>query len=649
VAGEPNFSVSFGGRRFDPLDQMNNEPAPEAKTWIVQFHTPLSAADKSKLHQMFGLRFTAFLPSLSYIERMSATIAESLRGDPLVRAVVPYLPEMKIASSARQAGSRNDDDSFKDSFFNAVLFDDADAEQTKARFVELGVNSVLIHDDRANGGSAIIRFRLPSPDRLVDLSQIAEVRWIEPVPEIVDDDTVETFEGGMTGLSQIWPHGLHGEGQIIGIIDHGPPDLNHCFFIDKDNNTPRAVHRKVVAIRNASNTSLNPHATFVAGCAAGDDVNAPGTAEHRGGAWAAKLASGNRLDLLDLNGRTLFAELTFAGAAGALIHSNSWHGRSPGAKKSTHYDQFSADVDAFTWANEDHVVLGSSGNTGEQQGPPGTAKNAICVSAAAVTATGCTLGDGCSGPTADSRRKPDLLAPGCSIQSAIVGTPCGTGPRSQCASSYATPIAAAAAAMVRQYFEEGYYPTGSKNPAGALKPSGALVKAVMLNSTVKGTSSVDYPSDSEGWGLIQLHRTLFFANGPRRAHIWDVRNSQGLITGESRERTIEIENSAEPLRITLVWTEPPSAVGSDNSVVNNLDLVVTSPDRAVFLGNVFAGNVSVIGGTGDAINNVEMVAINNPPVGAWKISVRAIAVNVGNPGQGFAIVASGGLAASRDI
>ena len=93
---------------------------------------------------------------------------------------------------------------------------------------------------------------------------------------------------------------------------------------------------------------------------------------------------------------------------GAVIHTNSWHDNTAGAGKPATYNQTAADVDTFTWNNEDHLVLGSAGNTGEEQGPPGTAKNAICVGAAQADPNEMNFGDGNAGPTADGRNKPDL-------------------------------------------------------------------------------------------------------------------------------------------------------------------------------------------------------------------------------------------------
>ncbi len=43
-----------------------------------------------------------------------------------------------------------------------------------------------------------------------------------------------------------------------------------------------------------------------------------------------------------------------------------------------------------------------------------------------------------------------------------------------------TPVVAGAVALVRQYFVEGWYPTGAAVAANAYTPSGPLLKAVML-------------------------------------------------------------------------------------------------------------------------------------------------------------------------
>ena len=165
-------------------------------------------------------------------------------------------------------------------------------------------------------------------------------------------NTAGTNQSGVATTQSVWTQGLHGEGQIIGMIDRSPLDIGHCFFQDPVDNTPGLAHRKVLQIRNDSDQPLHFHSTFVAGCAAGDDFNNPGAHAQRGGAWAARLVSGPKQDVFD---GSMLSELSKAAAIGATIHTNSWHDKNP-AKKPAKYNQHAADVDEFTWNNEEHLV-----------------------------------------------------------------------------------------------------------------------------------------------------------------------------------------------------------------------------------------------------------------------------------------------------
>src|SRR3712207_2728914 len=128
------------------------------------------------------------------------------------------------------------------------------------------------------------------------------------------------------------------------MLDSGPLDIDHCFFSDPaNNNTPGPNHRKVLAIRNASGSAADDHATFVAGCAAGDDVNGSGVHAQRGGAWAARLISGSHRDISN-DHSTMLEELV--AAIDAAVHTNSWHDDT-GIPAT--YNQTAADVDTFTW------------------------------------------------------------------------------------------------------------------------------------------------------------------------------------------------------------------------------------------------------------------------------------------------------------
>ena len=85
-----------------------------------------------------------------------------------------------------------------------------------------------------------------------------------------------------------------------------------------------------------------------------------------------------------------------------------------------------------------------------------------------------------------------------------MNTGCGTTRAVVRARVWATPHIAATAALARQYYTEGFYPTGTRQPHHAFTPTGALLKATLINGTIDMTNEPGYPSDLEGWGIIRL-------------------------------------------------------------------------------------------------------------------------------------------------
>lgn len=641
--------IAIGEHRFDPVGQRPTLPEElvyqdEPETgghYVVQLERSPSRAERDRLQRSHRLSLTDYVDGHGYIERIDARRLRRLRDDELVRAVVRYEPAYKLAPNVRGDVTRSgDDDASERPLLRVVAFPDTDPQSLSARLSELGAEVVHVVDDRDVGGSARVDVHVNDQSLLTAIAQIEEVRSIERAGRLVEDNSgaATTNQSGTAGTGPVWTAGLHGEGQIVGMIDSGLPDINHCFFQDATNNTPSFAHRKIIANRNGSGAAS--HATFVAGCVAADDVNNPGASAQRGSAWAARLVCGTNGQVF--SGSAL-AEFSEAGSFGAFIHTNSWHEDNTNGSNQAIYSQITVDTDTFVWNNEDHLVLGSAGNTGEEQGAPGTAKNAICVAAAQADPNENTIGDGNPGPTADGRRKPDLAGVGCGITSARVSTTCGTR-TGGCATSWATPHVAGAGAIVRQYLTEGWYPTGSQQPHNGFVPSGALMKAMLLNSTRDMTGAAGYPNNTEGWGIIRLDDVLHFAGDALDLQVWDTRNADGLTTGDSVDHHVDVATNTQRLKVTLVWTDPPSALNSTTPLVNDLDLQVISPDGTqTFLGNNFSGGVSVTGGTADSTENVEMVLINTPAPGDWTIRVVGSAVNVGNPGQGYALVVTADL------
>ena len=97
--------------------------------------------------------------------------------------------------------------------------------------------------------------------------------------------------------------------------------------------------------------------------------------------------------------------------------------------------------------------------------------------------------------------------------------------------------------------------------------------------------------------------------------------------------------STQPMRIMLAWSDPPAELPAAQQLVNDLDLTVVGPDGATYYGNGAA--------TGDRLNNVEGLVIEQPPVGRYSVRVRA--QNVPIASQPYALAVAGPLASAGQL
>ena len=82
-------------------------------------------------------------------------------------------------------------------------------------------------------------------------------------------------------------------------------------------------------------------------------------------------------------------------------------------------------------------------------------------------------------------------------------------------------------------------------------------------------------------------------------------------------------DTSVPVAITLIWTDYPGSAGHYPNLVNDLDLVVTSPSGKTTYGNCGADQADC---RPHCANNVERVIIPSPEVGRYQIRVRAFNV-----------------------
>ncbi len=216
-------------------------------------------------------------------------------------------------------------------------------------------------------------------------------------------------------------------------------------------------------------------------------------------------------------------------------------------------------------------------------------------------------------------------------------------------------------ALMQQFFEQGFGRTNSP----------AMMKALLINGARSAGSLYDFEVQNtknfQGWGLPKLNNTLPSGitnainnpTGESSMALFDQSPARALSTGQQQTRLLAVNEAGTnvPLRITLVWTDPPGNPVAGVKLVNDLDLVVTN----LTTGEVFFGNDIPVSSTFtfpwetntppnlDYINNVENVYLA-PALGAnysitvvgRRVNVNAVTAQTNNVVQDYALVISSG-------
>lgn len=589
---------------------------------------PMSPDRRSQI-EATGVRIGDYMPTNAFIIETRDARLDALRALGFVQRLVNFENAWKldpmIGQRAVQTPERKAIAAQGKLAVHAYLFPGASIIEARKEIEKQGGVEILSHE-LLDG-----RFMLAligSGDALRKLAGINDVQWIESAPEITMRNSTDRWivQSNVNGFFPVYDNGIHGEGQLIGVMD-GRVDVNHCSFTDPEGDPFGPNHRKIEAYNTSTGSDF--HGTHVAGTALGNN-NADNNT--RGVAYESRLVY-NTAPSFSFS--AMNARLTTHYSQGAAIHTNSW-----GDDGTTAYTGLPRAIDSFSFLNDDNLVIFAVTNTSTLKNPE-NAKNVLAVGASQDANNQGNFCSGGRGPTADGRRKPEIFAPGCNTQSASAGSSCNT--TGLTGTSMAAPAIAGCAALTRQYYEDGYYPSGVPTFDDGFTPSGTLIKATMLNSAVNMTGISGFPSDQEGWGRVLLDNALFFPGDAQRLVMRDVRNSSGdaLNTGEIDELVVTSDNIAVPLKVTLVWHDAPATPNASFTPVNNLDLEVVIPTGQVVLGNNIVNGQSNFSTTTDELNNVEMVMLNAPLDGQYTIRVKGTGVNQGP--QGYALVVTGAV------
>jgi hypothetical protein len=644
--------IEFDARAGEPVLPANllaPAPAPgERLSLLVQTEAPVQSSWLEELAAA-GARVECFVPNAAFLVRVDAEDRAAIEQLPFVRWTGLYHPAYRLsARSALRSSSGLGE-------YVVLLFDDGNLASVAQRIATAGGRVVDASD---NGINKILRIEL-APDRLAEVAAHPDVQWLEPRTRFsTENNNVQwvdmTF---VSGNRKVWDQGIDGTGQVVMVGDSGIR-TTHDMFVDSSVSITTwgdyPTHRKIIAYVKATpyngilfgdHSGAYYHGTHTSCTFAGND-DGYGTDARDGVAKGAKIyfldAGDDSRSIYvpgDLNDYYLPAYTGNAGGA-ARISSNSWGGDTGGT-----YTTDCMTTDQFSWEHKDFLACYSNGNAGGANtvGSPAAAKN-ILSSGGTRNGTSANLiyTSTSRGPTDDNRYKPTVCSPGQNLSSAS-----GAGDSSYqtlSGTSMSCPNLAGSAALVRQYFTDGWYPTGGAVAGNAFTPTAALLRAMIVNSGVDDFSSYSIPDNNIGWGRILLDHVMYFPGDARRTVVLDELN--GVTTGEAREYEVYVADASEDLKITLVWTDWPSTPAAAINLVNDLDLVVTQ-GATTYLGNVWSGGQSVTGGSRDDRNVEENVRRATPVVGTYTIRVEGANVPYGP--QPYALVVSGGLGGAAGV
>ncbi|MGM0573168.1 MAG: S8 family serine peptidase, partial [Bacteroidota bacterium] len=484
------------------------------------------------------------------------------------------------------------------------------------------------------------------------------------------------YPGGSAGLS------LTGAGQTLGIWDGGKVRNTHQEFMM--DGTSRVTQRDGA-------TSLSNHATHVAGTMIAGGVQP-----------AAKGMSYEAfLDAYDWNNDE--SEMANAAADGLQVSQHSygiltgwvwndpdwyWFGDVDISETEDYnfgfYDYTAWSYDYISINAPDYLIIKSAGNDRGAGPTPGTQHYAWigeswqlnstvreinggddgydCISHAGVAKNILSVGaihsngDMASfsswGPSDDGRVKPDIVAKGVDVYSAVATG--NTAYDTYGGTSMAGPMISGSIGLLLEH-QENLYP-GTELLASTMK-------ALIIHSADDEISGAPGPDYRFGWGLMNTRKAAgIMGQNAQNAgiHIHEITLNQG----EEVSMPV-VATGDEPLRATIVWTDvpgttpEPSLNPSDPMLVNDLDMRIEDPTKITHYPYILdPQSPSSDATTGDNIrDNVEMVHIEAPV----ENQVYTITINhkgslhdgnqafsliiTGNKTEGLPVVSTAGISA----
>jgi len=544
-----------------------------------------------------GIQLLEYVPENAYTATIKGNINNELLARTKVRALIELKPEQKMSpqllagnyplSALRMPGKLE----------LWISYPQTITEQEVAKeLTALGMEIIPTPYSRYR----IMSVRIPG-ERLNELAGLSYIDYVQSAPGTdveLNNKSRVLSRANVLQSAAVGGRNLRGEGVTIGIGDNGSL-LQHLDF------TGRLIDR-------AGNTG-GSHGTHVGGIAAG-----AGLIQEKYAGYLPKAT---------IIGQTFSGILSYSPAYvqdhGMVITNNSYGNVVDDCTTFGVYDLYSRVMDEMAFLLPELQNVFAAGNSGAYAcasypatyktvlGAYQSAKNVISVGS--ETELGVLHSSSSRGPVADGRIKPEIVAQGVSVVSTypvnIYGLNTGT--------SMASPAVAGGLGLLYQRYRQLH--------ANA-NPSNALMKALLCNgATDIGNPGPDY---FYGFGQMDLLRSVTMLENNNYFQ-------SSVNQGSTQTHTVSIPagSNIAQLKVMLYWNDAAAAMLSSKTLVNDLDLEVSTPSGTTVLPLVLDTIPSNVGNNAtqkaDHINNIEQVVINNPTAGSYTFTVKGTTIPAG--------------------
>ena len=439
-----------------------------------------------------------------------------------------------------------------------------------------------------------------SRQRISELASFPFIEYVEPAPQSdqpLNYIAKQNSRGNILNAPvAVGGYDLKGNGVVIGVGDNADPQYHVDF-------TGRVI--------DFGPKDYAYHGTHVFGTVGGAGIV---------GEQYAGYAPRSTLIAQEFSGIISNAPV-YVNDYGMVVTNNSYGNIGGDCSYMGYYDLLSRILDqqAIAFPNLQHVfAVGNDGRLSCSPYPDSfrtvlssyqSAKNVLTVGA---TGRDGSVADFSSrGPVQDGRTKPEIMADGLWTISTIPDD----GYYVQRGTSMAAPAVTGGLALLYERYRQLH---------GSANPKNGLMKALICNGgSDLGNNGPDY---TYGFGWMNLLRSIDMLNN-NHYFISSINNSG------NNTHAITVPANTAQLKVTLYWNDPAAAVFASQTLVNDLDLEVTTPSSVTvlpYLLDTIPSNVkNNATQAADHINNIEQVVITNPANGSFTLTVKGTSVPSG--------------------